>query len=235
MYTSIRDMGRPRDYRPQPVEIDLSNSRTLPSPSASAAAWENPNFHDFGDLSAHGPSGIPRHGHMDFQSHSRGITQDTLGMWYAANDGPWVPKSISEVPIQNISSRSRVSNARIPLRYDGPFRQSNPLDAGQYHFGAEPQYRAPVSDSGYASNTAKRSDGNASIYSAEIHDQDDCQSLPGNVGTDYPAFQGMNEVLQQREINATDSWTLGSTRLETQPPLMCLECNKVVKTKSELK
>jgi len=226
LYPSTRE--RQMDYRlPQPVEIDmnnsnLNNSRTLPSPSASAAAPWDPFFpiHEIGEMSAHGPSSAPRH----VDGHNRGTTtQESLQMWYTANDGPWVPQNISEIP------KPRVSGHRTPVRHEGLYRQPFPLNAGQYQFGA------PTSDSGYGSNAPKRSDG-SSIFSADIPDQEDCQSLPSRVATDFPPYQGSIEALQQRELHASESWTLGSTsRLDQQPQLVCPDCNKVVKTKSELK
>jgi hypothetical protein len=217
LYPSMSETGPSQDYRPQPVEIDLNNSslnnsRTLPSPSASAAAaWDASGFpHDFGEVSAHGPSNIPRQNNVE--NHNRGTTQEPIWQWYAAQDGPWVPKGISEIP------RRRVSNQRMPMRYDTQYRQGNPSEAGAYHFVA------PPSDSGYGSNAARRSDGNGSIFSADIPDQEDCQSLPSHVPAEFQSY------------HATDPWILPSTsKLDSQRVLICPDCDKVVKTRSELK
>lgn len=232
LYAASRDMAPP--FPPQPVEIDLSNSRTLPNPSASVS-----NGWDSGILQSHGigestfvSSNLQRNLQMDTQG--RVVNQDPLVNWYHGNDGPWIPKGISE-GIDDRSSRSRVS-PRMPMQFGNQYRQPIPSDAGSYPFGATP------SDSGYGSNGARRSDGNGSIFSTDINDRDqDLQSLAGHVA-DFQPYQGMSEVLQTRETRSHDHWnvslpsSLSSSVLpDPQHPLTCPTCHKPVKTPSEIK
>ncbi|KAF7870534.1 hypothetical protein EAF04_004278 [Stromatinia cepivora] len=214
-YGSTRgEMGPPSlDFPPQPIEIDLSNSRTLPSPSpSSSVAWEPTLFssHAFSDLnSPYGPISRIQQLPVD-----RTTGQAPLLQWYADNDGPWYPKTISD-PISDVRASIKVrSSNRAPAAFGRPYRQQDPLENGSFHFGAPPH-----SDSGYGT---RRSVGNASIFSADVNDRDqDCQSLAGHVA-DYQPFQGLGEPLHlPASINS--------------PGLFCPTCQKSVKTKSELK
>ncbi|ESZ90573.1 hypothetical protein SBOR_9041 [Sclerotinia borealis F-4128] len=221
------EMGPPSlDFPPQPIEIDLSNSRTLPSPSPSSSmAWEPPSFpsHGFSDLSSpYGPISRIQQLPMD-----RTTGQAPLLQWYADNDGPWYPKTISDPISEERTSIKVRSSIRAPVAFGGPYRQQEPLENGPFHFGAPPQ-----SDSGYGT---RRSVGNASIFSADVNDRDqDCQSLAGHVA-DYQPFQGLNEALQSRENRTTEAWPLHLPTSINSPGLFCPTCQKSVKTKSELK
>ncbi|KAF7954293.1 hypothetical protein EAE96_005422 [Botrytis aclada] len=227
-YGSTRgEMGPPLlDFPPQPIEIDLSNSRTLPSPSPSSSATFEPIFpspHGFPDLnSPYGPISRMQQLPMD-----RATGQAPLLQWYADNDGPWYPKTISD-PISEERTNIKVrSNNRAPVAFGGPYRQQDPLENGSFHFGGPPQ-----SDSGYET---RRSHGNASIFSSDINDRDqDCQSLAGHVA-DYQPFQGLNEALQSRETRTPETWPTHLPASINSPGLFCLTCQKSVKTKSELK
>ncbi|KAF5877081.1 putative c2h2 type zinc finger domain protein [Botrytis fragariae] len=228
-YGSTRgEMGPPSlDFPPQPIEIDLSNSRTLPSPSpSSSVAWEPtlfPSPHGFPDLnSPYGPISRMQQLPMD-----RATGQAPLLQWYADNDGPWYPKTISD-PISEERANVKVrSNNRAPVAFGGPYRQQDPLENGSFHFGGPPQ-----SDSGYGT---RRSHGNASIFSSDINDRDqDCQSLAGHVA-DYQPFQGLNEALQSRENTTPETWPTHLPASINSPGLFCQTCQKSVKTKSELK
>ncbi|KAK6599560.1 Zinc finger protein GLI1 [Botrytis cinerea] len=228
-YGSTRgEMGPPSlDFPPQPIEIDLSNSRTLPSPSlSSSVAWEPtlfPSPHGFPDLnSPYGPISRMQQLPMD-----RATGQAPLLQWYADNDGPWYPKTISDpVPEERTNSKVR-SNNRAPVAFGGPYRQQDPVENGPFHFGGPPQ-----SDSGYET---RRSHGNASIFSSDINDRDqDCQSLAGHVA-DYQPFQGLNEALQSRETGRPETWAVHLPASINSPGLFCPTCSKSVKTKSELK
>ncbi|QSZ36502.1 hypothetical protein DSL72_006382 [Monilinia vaccinii-corymbosi] len=228
-YASTRgEMGPPSlDFPPQPIEIDLSNSRTLPSPSpSSSVAWE-PNLfspHASSDInSPYGPVSRIQQLPMD-----RTTGQAPLLQWYADNDGPWYPKTISD-PISEERTYIKVrSSHRAPVAFGGPYRQQGPLENGSFHLGAPPQ-----SDSGYGT---RRSVGNASIFSADVNDRDqDCQSLAGHVA-DYQPFQGLNEAaLQSRENRTTEPWPLHLPASINSPGLFCPTCSRSVKTKSELK
>lgn len=228
-YGSARgEMAPPSlEFPPQPIEIDLSNSRTLPSPSPSSSiAWEPtlfPSPHGFPDLnSPYGPISRMQQLPMD-----RATGQAPLLQWYADNDGPWYPKTISD-PISEERTNIKVrSNHRAPVAFGGPYRQQDPLENGSFHFGGPPQ-----SDSGYET---KRSHGNASIFSSDINDRDqDCQSLAGHVA-DYQPFQGLNEALQSRENRTPETWPTHLPASINSPGLFCPTCHKSVKTKSELK
>ncbi|KAG0645066.1 Transcriptional activator GLI3 [Hyphodiscus hymeniophilus] len=106
--------------------------------------------------------------------------------------------------------------------------QPNPSDAGSLHCGV------PPSDSGYGT---RHSDGNASVFSADINDRDqDCQSLGGQAA-DYQPFQGFNDVvIQQRDARSSEHWPpVPSSSPSNAPGLLCPNCQKPVKTRSELK
>jgi hypothetical protein len=228
-YGSTR-MGPPSsEYPPQVLEIDPSSSRTLPSPSASApVAWDSSTFppHGFGEMSTYGPSNMSRQ--LPVENHSRGTAQDPLLHWYIGNDGPWIPRGISEVPTEQ-RHRTRQGN-RIPLHYPNQYRQPIPSDAGTH------PYAAPHSDSGYG-GTARRSDGNASVFSADVPDRDqDFQSIAGPVPDFH--YPGMNEVLQPRDPRSND-WNVQMSNTpmsdSSREALVCSTCHKTVKTRSELK
>lgn len=222
-----RGMGLPMvDCRPQPIEPNsamLNSSRILPSPSVSAVAhWETLNFpHDFGELSPHGHSHMARQVQTDNQA--RGTPQEPLAQWYAAQDGPWDPL---RVPVQG-HSRSRISDTRISMQQENQFRSPFPSDGSQ-------QFGHPPSDSGYGSNGARRSDENGSIFSSDIPDREDCSSLPSHI-PDFAPWHGMPDPLSSRELHPTE-WNLhGVSRVSSQANLVCPDCHKTVKTRSELK
>jgi hypothetical protein len=113
------------------------------------------------------------------------------------------------------------------MPYGNHYRQPNPSDAGSFQYGVAP------SDSGYGT---RHSDGNASVFSADINDRDqDCQSIVGHIA-DYQPFQGFNEVLQQRDTRANDAYApVPSSSPSNTLNLVCHTCHKPVKTRSELK
>jgi hypothetical protein len=217
-------MGPPSlDFPPRPIEIDLNNSRTLPNPSSSSAIpWEStavlpatvPDMN-----STYGPISRIQQLPVD-----RITPQAPLLQWYADNDGPWYPKGISEgITDERTSARARSGN-RAPVAF-GQYRQ-DPLENAAFQFGAPPQ-----SDSGYGT---RRSDGNASIFSADITDRDqDCHSLTGHPA-DFQSFPGMHDMLPPRDPRTTDIWPANLSTAESSR-LVCPGCMKTVKTKSELK
>ena len=225
LYQSSRGIGLPSmDYPPQPVEIELSNSRTLPSPAASAASHWEFSQHGFGEVSTSHSSNSSRHFHIE--SQSRASNQAPLLQWYTENDGPWVPKGV--IPEER-NYRPKIGN-RMSMHYGNQYRQPNSSDSGAYPFGA------PHSDSGYGSNGARRSDGNASIFSADLTDKDqDSHSISGPT-SEFPSYQGVNEVLHSH-IPPTGPWSTlpSSAPLESTTGLICPTCQKAVKTRSELK
>jgi len=218
----------PLDFPPQPIEIDLNSSRTLPSPSASSsAAWDSTNFqpHVFGDM-LYGSSNVAKMQQLPMDSTVRGPPQDPLLQWYTGNDGPWIPKVIPEIVSEERLSRVQSGN-RNPMSYTGHYRQPNPSDAGSFQYGGS------HSDSGYGT---RRSVGNASVFSADVTERDqDCQSLAGHVA-DFQPFQGLNEVLQTRDARINESWSLPApSSAASDTSLVCPTCQKSVKTRSELK
>lgn len=224
-----REMGPPSSFQsdfptpPQPIEIEVISSRTLPNPSiSSSTSWESFSTPGFGGFSEYGP-GRP----LPVDSQVRAAAQDPLQQWYTGNDGPWIPKGISAVPEERLHSRARTGN-RIHMPYGNHYRQPNSSDAGSFQYGVAP------SDSGYGT---RHSDGNASVFSADINDRDqDCQSLVGHVA-DYQPFQGLNEMgLQQRDTRINEPWPpVPSSSPSNTPNIVCPTCRKLVKTRSELK
>ena len=224
---SSREMGPPPPFHsdfttpPRPIEIEVHSSRTLPSPSVpSSTTWDNFSTPGFGGFSEYG-SGRP----LPLDTHIRTNAPDPLQQWYTGNDGPWIPKGISTVPEERLLVRTK-AGTRIPLHHGNNYRQPNPSDAGTLHYGVAP------SDSGYGT---RHSDGNASVFSADVNDREqDCQNL-GHV-TDFQPFQSLNEVMQQRDTRSNEHWLpiAGSSPSRT-PSLLCPTCQKPVKTPSELK
>lgn len=226
-------MGPPLDFPPRPVEIDidLSSSRTLPSPSISGSSTWDPILqpHGFGD-SQYGSSNMARIQHLSVDGQARGPTQDPLYQWYEGNDGPWVPKVIPEIATEEKIHARQIGN-RNAMSYGNQYRQPNPSDAGSVQFGVS------HSDSGYGT---RRSVGNTSVFSGDVTERDqDCQSLAGHVENFQP-FNGFNDVVQQRDSRTNESWTPPAPTAPTSsgsdsPGLACPTCHKPVKTQSELK
>ena len=212
---------------PQPIEIEVNSSRTLPNPSASSSTtWDNYSSPGFGGFSDYAPNNIGRQLPVDNQV--RGVAPDPLQQWYTGNDGPWIPKGISVVSEERLQSRARAGN-RMPIPYVNHYRQPNPSDGGSF------QYGVPPSDSGYGT---RHSDGNASVFSADINDRDqDCQSLAGHVAEFQPFQGGLNsDVVQHRDARVNDTWALvPSSSPSNTPTLVCPTCRKSLKTRSELK
>jgi hypothetical protein len=232
MYGSTREMGPPPlDWPPQPVEIDLNSSRTLPSPSASVSApnaWDSAllQHHGFGELS-YGSANVTRLQQLPMDGQNRASTQqDPLAQWYMGNDGPWIPpKVIPEIAPEDRSQSRQVGNRSL-LSYAGQYKAPNPSDAGSF------QYGVPHSDSGYGT---RRSVGNTSVYSADVPERDqDCQSLAGHV-TDFQPFHAMNDAFQRDGRTNDQSWTHPTSSPSESSGLTCPTCHKQVKTQSELK
>jgi hypothetical protein len=230
MYGSTRDMGPPPplDWPPQPVEIDVNSSRTLPTPQTSVSA---PNSWDtaallqplsFGDLS-YGSSNHSRLQQlpMDGQNRATPPAPVALAQWYMGNDGPWIPKNISEIPEDR--SQSRHTDNRSHLSYAGQYKAP---DVGSF------QYGVPHSDSGYGT---RRSDGNTSIFSADVPERDqDCQSLQGHV-PDYQSYPVLNDMFQRDGRTTDPTWGHPTPTTSESSKLFCPTCRKQVKTQSELK
>jgi len=228
MYGSTREMGPPSlDWPPRPVEIDLNSmnsSRTLPSPSASVSApnaWDTALLqpHGFGEMS-YGSSNAARLQSNPLEQN-RGSPQDPLAQWYIGNDGPWVPKAISEIVTED-RPQSRQNGSRGPLSY-GQYKQPNPSEGGSFQYG-------PHSDSGYGT---RRSVGNTSVVSADVGEREqDPQSLACPI-PDFQSFHGLNDDVYSRDPRYSQ-WSHQASPSEPNS-LMCPTCHKQVKTPSELK
>lgn len=229
MYPIPREMGPPSlDFPPRPMEIDLNvrtvnASRILPNPSGPvASAWDQSIFQSqgSGELS-YSSSNASKIGSMD--NNTRGSPQGPLLNWL--DDGPWVPLP-NAVP--NISSGDRMQTKytgnRKQISYGYQYRQPNPSDVGSY------QYGAPHSDSGYGT---LRSVGNTSVFSGDIPERDDCQSLASHVA-EYQPFQGLNDG-QQRDPRIIENWNQPGPKPLDSHSLHCPTCGNPVKTQSELK
>ncbi|KAK0108178.1 hypothetical protein ONS95_003001 [Cadophora gregata] len=226
MYT--REMGPPSsDFPPQPVEIDLNSSRTLPNPSVPASMqWELLSSPGYGDVSSYGGSNIPRMSTMPNDVQSRGPSDNPLINWYSANDGPWAP--FPKGPESATDERLLLKQANNRnVSYSGQYRHQNQSDASNFHFGV------PHSDSGYGT---RRSVGNTSVFSADVHDRDqDSHSMVGP-SQDFSSFaHGYHEVLQQRDSRTSGTWSPPTSHSVESPGLVCPTCHKQVKTQSELK
>lgn len=202
-------------------------SRTLPSPSSTTSNNWDFSQHGFGEPS-YGTSMARTHHHPPMDGHGRAPAQDPLLQWYEGNDGPWVPKGVTDIPHEE-RVQTRQTGNRSALSFGTQYRQPNPSDAGSAQYGG-----VPNSDSGYGT---RRSVGNTSVYSADIPERDqDCQSLIGHIET-YQPFYNYSEVLTPRPGRVTESWN--SAASATAGPeiaqLVCPTCGKGVKTQSELK
>jgi hypothetical protein len=222
MFPASREMGPPLEFPPRPMEIDLNISRTLPSPSTTAVStWDSNGFQPqgFGDVSYPSSNGA-KMAPLD----NRASPQDPIMQWYTGNDGPWIPHKVIPEIVPGDRFPLKHAGGHNPVSYGNQYRQPNPSEAGSF------QYGVPHSDSGYGT---RRSVGNTSVFSADIPERDqDCQSLASHV-PEFQQFQGMNEVIQQRDTRLNDSWNPSNP--SDIPSLVCHVCRKGVKTPSELK
>ncbi|KAG9241312.1 hypothetical protein BJ878DRAFT_234617 [Calycina marina] len=209
------------DFPPQPVEVELSNSRTLPNPTASTAAhWDYPS-HASEISTGHTSFSLSRQYMVD--SQSRYINQAPLIQWYTEKDDPWVPKGVipeDRTSMLGLSNRNAM-HARSQIIC----------------------HNATNTDSAYGSSGARPSNGNASIFSADITDKDqNLQSMPG-ANADYQHGQGFSQSLHDTNGsrfglgNMLPSNSFSNPQVLPASPstLVCHTCNKPVKTKSELK
>jgi hypothetical protein len=217
---------------PQPVEIDLNSSRTLPSPSASLSApnaWDAALLQPHGNFSelSYGQSNVARLQQIPIDVQNRAASaQDPLAQWYMGNDGPWIPHKVIPDIVPEDRSQLRQGGNRSILSFAGQYKAPNPSDAGSFQFGP------PHSDSGYGT---RRSVGNTSVYSADVPERDqDCQSFAGHV-PEFQSFQPPNEVFQRDGRTNEQSWSPPTSSPSTPSGLVCPTCRKQVKTQSELK
>jgi len=216
-------MAPPVQSHPADIDLNsLNNSRTLPSLSALSNTWESTIFPSgFGD-SNYGPS-QPKPPQTRMSSTHRGTVPNPILQWYTDSNDPWIPPGIPDLSDDRTHARHSKSSHHNPL--GGQYRQASTSNT-------EPFFAVPPSDSGYGT---RRSIANTSVFSADVPERDqDCQSLAGHVA-DYQPFRSYNDASQQRDGRASTVWASpASSHLETSG-LVCIRCNKSVKTQSEMK
>ncbi|CZR60616.1 uncharacterized protein PAC_10512 [Phialocephala subalpina] len=232
--------GHTREMRPPvppPVEVaDLSISRTLPSPTATASSNLDllPPPGPYGDMSY----GNPNNGRIyQFPTDNQIMrpSQDPIQSWYSTQDGPWTHVSKVNPVSQDIISDERFQSKQTGSRNHNSSRgqykqhQHNPSEAGSsFHFGVP---GVPHSDSGYGT---RRSVANTSVFSGDAPERDqDCQSLAGHV-ENYQPF-GYIEDMAQRDARSSEPWNASVSSLSESRGLVCPDCHKAVKTQSEMK
>ena len=203
---------------PKPVEVDPQISTTGTSHLASMTIDIGPLAHPaFGSMdSTYGLSTKrPSPERSDSQMFST-IPQNRIAQWYENNDGPWIPKGLSDFPV----GRPTFPQSSYVHR---PFETYRQLDTSDIE-----SVRYP--DSGYGT---RKSVGNASIFSGEFPDRDqDCGSIAGRIENFQP-FQGIDE-LESIDDRIDDPWPLTSP-VQDARKLFCRVCHKEVRTPSELK
>lgn len=217
---------------PPPVEVaDMSISRTLPSPAANVSSNLDllpPPHPEYAEMSY----GNPNHGRMyQFPTDSQVIRppQNMIQHWYANQDGPWTP--VSKV-MPDVTSDGRFQSKQTGSRNHNPsggqYRQHNPSETGSFHFAVP---GVPHSDSGYGT---RRSVANTSVFSGDAPERDqDCHSLVSHVENFQPF--GYIEEIPQRDDRSSEPWNASVSSLSESRGLVCPDCNKAVKTQSEMK
>ncbi|KAH8809233.1 hypothetical protein F5884DRAFT_858728 [Xylogone sp. PMI_703] len=219
-------------HQPQPMEINLSSSRFLPPPSAASSSWEYSSPLP-GDMSTpFGAPGMTRVAHtsqISIDSQTRALEQSSIQQWYAANDGPWLPKTLID-PALRALSQDRAQTSNPQPSFDTRCRPHNASDSDGLLFQPTP------SDSGYGTAT-RRSVGNASVYSADMNEREvDCQSFNEPVPVDQQLYNGLGGISSTRDIGTDGAWDPLPTIIFTPAStLVCPFCEKPVRTKSELK
>ena len=199
------------------------------SSHSGAARFKHPHtgLHNPGDAS---PSLEPGQGissphtGQDHQTHPS--QQLPLNHWLLSAQGPWVPSGLThEAGLQNVPPHLR------DYRYPGSIVPSD--------CETIPGPIAP-SDSGYQSNAAKPGFENASVYGEPKDHGHDTSSLiepfafVGLGGGISGAYAEPSEDLHVPvSIGATRDFT--PRQLGRGDALFCKECNKIVRTKSELR
>lgn len=159
-------------------------------------------------------------------------TAPALEAWYAANDGPWPFRGAVPEATQIGRSQLRDQQNRFRTNGYGPqlgrhHRPGDPSETGSVHYGIP-----PPSDSGYGT---RRSLENASVRSCEITNPTlDNRGFPER-NLEIP-FYGDNGPL--RDPSDANVWVRMSGGLELSDAssgMRCPTCNKIVKTKSEMK
>lgn len=218
---------------PQPMEIaDLSISRTLPSPTATASSNLEllpPPSQGYGEIMYNNPHLAKIYQQFPADGQIMRPAQDPIQDW-CSTDGPWTHVS-KVMPSNHLISdarfQSKQTSSRTHIPPGGQYRPHNPSESGSFHYGV------PHSDSGYGTH---RSVANTSVFSGDVPERDqDCQSLTSRV-ENFPPFIGSNEEMQQRDTRSFDNMQWPSvTSVPESRGMVCPTCNKPVKTQSEMK
>ncbi|KAH8800886.1 hypothetical protein F5884DRAFT_741399 [Xylogone sp. PMI_703] len=219
-------------HQPQPMEINLSSSRFLPPPSAASSSWEYSSPLP-GDIStpfgAPGMTRVALTSHISMDSHTQALEQSSIQQWYTANDGPWLPKTLIDPALRELS-QDRAHKSNPQPSFDPRYRPHNTSDSDTLLFHPTP------SDSGYGTAT-HRSVRNASVYSADMNEREaGCQSFNKPVSVDQQLYNGLGGLSSTRDIGLDGAWDPLPTIIFTPAStLVCTVCDKLVRTKSELK
>ncbi|KUJ15909.1 uncharacterized protein LY89DRAFT_735054 [Mollisia scopiformis] len=224
----------PREMRPpvppHHMEIaDLSISRTLPSPTATASSnLDLPPTHGYGEMPFGNPNIAKIYQQFPTDGQIMRPAQDPIHNWYSTNDGPWTP--IPKVMPPNVMTdgrfQSKQTGSRNHITSGGQYRPHNPSESGSFHYGV------PHSDSGYGT---RRSVANTSVVSGDVLERDqDCHSLTGHVENFQP-FMGSNDEMHQRDARSFEPWSTPVTSNPESRGMECPICHKLVKTQSEMK
>ncbi|KAI1293961.1 hypothetical protein F5Y03DRAFT_411169 [Xylaria venustula] len=147
--------------------------------------------------------------------------KDPLLRWYEINDGPWHPPELTSGTGDG-SGQSMVSGMR-DNRFIVPNRSS-----------MVPSEIIPQSDSGYGSYHHQPSIANGSVCDHSFDTNQDAQSIMGASMVDNQF--SVPDVISKNNITLADSCDTWSSpiRIETVS-MICEECGKGCRTKSELK
>ncbi|KAI0425954.1 hypothetical protein F5Y09DRAFT_80093 [Xylaria sp. FL1042] len=154
------------------------------------------------------------------EAHATG--KDPMVRWYEVNDGPWHPPELTsgtgDGTVQSMVTSMRDGRFMVPSR-------SNMV----------PSEIMPQSDSGYGSYHNQPSIANGSVCDDPFDPNQDTQSIMG--GSMVDAQFSVPDTMSKNHMplgGPCDSWSSAPIRIETIN-MICEECGKSVRTKSELK
>ncbi|KAI3326213.1 hypothetical protein HD806DRAFT_552516 [Xylariaceae sp. AK1471] len=160
-------------------------------------------------------------GNMNFSPETHATGKDPITRWYHMNDGPWHPPGLTS-GTDDGSSHPMVSD----------------MGGNQYVVSGRPNMVPsefmPQSDSGYGSYHNRPSIANGSVCDDSFETNQDTQSLMGRSMVDA-AFSMPPDVISKNAVSLEGSWT-SHNQIRIEATIMkCEQCQKPVRTKSELK
>ncbi|KAI2606056.1 uncharacterized protein GGS25DRAFT_533219 [Hypoxylon fragiforme] len=198
-----------------------------------------PNFGHHQDLAALDNIELtPPFPRQHTDSFKTGRLQNRIASWYLRNDGPWTPAGLGSSQT-NLRAQLILGNLRGNSL---PYFQENivPSECDTVPTGAIP------SDSGYGgSYGAKHSVGNGSVCDESLDRNPETQSLIGHI--DYLKFHSFGpDLVSKSGVALGTPWpqsvappSSSSSVIDHQINFdgghMCELCDKILKTKSELK